>query len=348
MSAWRPAIVVLGAEVSTSAGGLRATADRLERGEPALRALPWLDLQQEPFVGGFVEDDALPPLHRKVQRVVRGTTLARIVRLAGQALAGLPRAPTLAPPALVLGIDGAAQLDELSTATLLDELMRQAQVRLDLARSEVLCAGRLAGALALERARQRLLAREDEVVLVGGVDCMFDLPRLLDRAFARAWQDDPPEDPPPGEAAALLSLARAEVPGKPLAGLAAHALAAEPELAGLRALSTAAQRLSSQPGGSTAPHAVVASLAAPADASEAAHTALQQLLPRVAVAARPCWTTPILGDAGAASGPLAVALAADRVARDPKSAPALAWCADASLRSALTCLVRASGEEVVE
>src|SRR6266851_2009138 len=208
-------IVVLGFGVVTPVGlGPHETATSVRAGISRVREIDeaeWSGRDGNPYRGGFLTEEHLDELHRKTRGVAVESLAGRTLQLGGAALRQL--APLLAPqgvvPPVILGVGDPAQQPDGSPKLLLDNLMRQAQVRLRLEDSEVLPPGRAAGLLAVLRAMQRLSAGEPGPILAGGVDSYFDSRRLEDLdSDGRLLNDVNLDGFLPGEGAALVALAK--------------------------------------------------------------------------------------------------------------------------------------------
>jgi 3-oxoacyl-[acyl-carrier-protein] synthase-1 len=140
---------------------------------------------------------------------------ARLLPLAAPALREATEAHVLAQrarlqispkiPAIVAVPDPLGPKD---ASAFLERLGVGAGVEIDLARSEVVAAGRAGGAAAIEKACARLARGDDEAIVVGGVDTYFDPDRLeaLDRAM-RLHSPSCENGFIPGEGAAFALLA---------------------------------------------------------------------------------------------------------------------------------------------
>lgn len=167
----------------------------------------WAGLDGRIYEGGFLETEALGGLHRKVRDVQPHSLHARIVALGGAALAEL--APLLdddVPVMLVVGIPAYAGVPPKD---LVEQLMRQAQVRLDVAASVVVTGGHDAGLRAILKACLELQGGRAGPIIAGGIDSFFEYPRLLERDLAeRRARRNLDGRMRPGEGAGLLLLGR--------------------------------------------------------------------------------------------------------------------------------------------
>jgi 3-oxoacyl-[acyl-carrier-protein] synthase-1 len=130
-------------------------------------------------------------------------------------------------PAIVAVPDVLAQKDARG---FLERLAVESGIELDLARSEIVTAGRAGGAAAIEKACARLTRGEDEAIVVGGVDTHFDPDRLeaLDTAM-RLHGPACENGFIPGEAAAFALLgARRRIGARALAQIAGASTENEP------------------------------------------------------------------------------------------------------------------------
>jgi len=335
-------IVLLGLGVVTPVGlGPHETGTSVRAGTSRVREIDeaeWCGRDGNPYRGGFLTAKYLDKLHRKTRGVAVDSLPGRTLQLGGAAVRQL--APVLASlgivPALVLGIGDPAQAPDGSPAQLLENLMRQAQVRLRLETSEVVAPGRAAGLLAIHRAIQRLDAGEPGPILAGGVDSYFDAARLerLD-VEGRLLNDVNLDGFLPGEGAAVVLLSKdpVQVAGSPPLGrlLAprvgferGHLRSTEP-LLGDGLSETLATVLSAVPPASLPCGAVYMNLNG--ERLGAKEWGVAQLRNKRFFADDLEQVHPgeCTGDAGAAMGPLLVALAATGFKDRPGLA--LVWCA---------------------
>ncbi len=348
-------IAILGCGVVTPVGlDALQTAAAVRAGIARVREvvevdLDWRGRDGHPCRGGFLTAEYLDDLHRKTHGVEVETLAARTLQLGGAALRQL--APLLAPhdvvPSLVLGVGHPRQLPGDSASLLLDNLMRQAQVRLRLDTSEVLPPGRAAGLLAVHRAAERLAAGEPGPILAGGVDSYFELGRLWDlESEGRLLNELDQDGFLPGEAAALVLLgrggdARWKQQGLVLASHVGfelgHLRSAEP-LLGDGLSETLAGVLGSVPAERLPCATVYANLNGESLGAKEWGVAYLRNRRFFAEGFELCHPADCTGDGGAAMGPLLVALATAGLAQ--RAGLALVWCsADGGERAAL-CLGR--------
>jgi len=195
----------------------RQTATSVQAGISRIRDTDWEDKDLNPFRGGFVPDDCLQPLHRKTHDVPADSVGARLLQLGAPALreiAGLPIQSKSYLPVIV-GISSNEQLPLGSDELFLDNLMRQAQIRIDLAASEVVVSTRAAGLVAVDNACRRLEQGFPGPIIAGGIDSYFDLARLVDLDFAeRILNESNLDGFLPGEGAGLVLIANADYAAK--------------------------------------------------------------------------------------------------------------------------------------
>lgn len=205
------AIELRGVGLVTSMGvGAAATAERLAGKGTGFRTVDetgWAGFDGRIFEGGFLETEALGGLHRKVRDVQPHSLHARIVALGGAALAQL--APLLddeVPVPIVVGIPAHAGVPPKG---LVEQLMRQAQVRLDASASVVVVGGQDAGLRAIHQACLALQGGRAGPIIAGGIDSFFEYPRLLERDLAeRRARRNLDGRMRPGEGAGLFLLGR--------------------------------------------------------------------------------------------------------------------------------------------
>jgi len=277
---------------------------------------------------------------------------ARTVGLGGAAVRLL--APLLKPggtiPSLVLGIGDPAKLPGGSPGLLRDTLMRQAELRLRIESSEVLPPGRAAGLLAVHRAIERLNGGEPGPILAGGIDSYFDADRLeaLDVA-GRLLNDKNLDGFLPGEGAAILLLARGSTSAKgatsarPLGRLLAPSVGSEPgHLHSEQPLrgDGLSQTIAAALGAVSQDHLPCATIYANLNGERlgakewgVAQIRNKRFLAEDLHVVHPAECT---GEAGAAMGPLLVALAAMSAAKRPGLA--LVWCSSDEAERAALCV----------
>ncbi len=348
-------VVLIGFGVVTPVGlSAQQTATSVRAGVSRVREVSeadWCGRDGNPYRGGFLPAAYLDPLHGKTRGVEAESLAGRTLRLGGAALRQLE--PLLAPhgitPAVILGIGAAHQQPDGSPKRLLDNLMRQAQVRLRLADSEVLPPGRASGLLAVQRAMQRLHAGEPGPIIAGGLDSYFDFGRLVDLDFDRRLLNDLNTDGfLPGEAAALILLARGTawrgrweprgVVLGPGAGFERGHLGSTEPLRGDGLSATLAATLEAVPADRLPCGAVYANLNG--ESLGAKEWGVAQLRNRrfFAPDVRLVHPAEYTGDAGAAMGPLLVALAA--LGLTERSGLALVWCSSDGGERAALCVAR--------
>lgn len=205
------AIELRGVGLVTSMGvGAAAIAERLAGKGTGFRTVDetgWAGFDGRIYEGGFLETEALGELHRKVHDVQPHSLHARIVALGGAALAQL--APLLdddVPVPIVVGIPAHAGVPPKG---LVEQLMRQAQVRLDTSVSVVVVGGQDAGLRAILQACLALQGGRPGPIIAGGIDSFFEYPRLLERDLAeRRARRNVDGRMRPGEGAGLFLLGR--------------------------------------------------------------------------------------------------------------------------------------------
>lgn len=206
------AIELRGVGLVTSMGiGAAAIAERLAGKGTGFRTVDetgWAGFDGRIYEGGFLETEALGGLHRKVHDVQPHSLHARILALGGAALAQL--APLLdddVPVPIMVGIPAHAGVPPKG---LVEQLMRQAQVRLDTSVSVVIAGGQDAGLCAILKACLALQGGQPGPIIAGGIDSFFEYPRLLERDLAeRRARRNVDGRMRPGEGAGLLLLGRA-------------------------------------------------------------------------------------------------------------------------------------------
>jgi 3-oxoacyl-[acyl-carrier-protein] synthase-1 len=188
------------------------TAASVRAGISRLVETDWPGMDGNPYRGGFIPEDLLPPLHRKTFDIPPDSVPARLLQLAGPALketvAGLPSRGESA--GLILGLRSLEPLQGLTPETFLENLKRQAQVRFDPAASCIVVGGRAAGLLAIHEAVRRIVEKPGQSLIAGAIDSYFDYPRLTDLDFeGRILNEINLDGFIPGEGAGFVALASA-------------------------------------------------------------------------------------------------------------------------------------------
>jgi 3-oxoacyl-[acyl-carrier-protein] synthase-1 len=343
-------IAIAGTGTVTTVGLSTAqTAASARAGIARIREIDFTDRDGNPLRAGFLEEEHLERPHHRLRGIARDSAAENLVRLVAPALreASEPLSDEAEPPALILGIARRAQLPEGGAATLLENASRQAQVRLDLGRSEVVVAGRAAGLLAIQEGCRRI-ARGSAPLVAGGVDSYADERLVHLHMEGRILCDEHPDGFLPGEGAGLALLARPGDPGVPrgpaalLAGMAegfeeGHLGSTRPMRGD--GLATALAALF----GSLAPSLlpcrnVLASLNG--ETLGAKQWGIAYVRNRRHFVDEPLLVHPaeFFGDAGAAMGGILVAMAAEWLSLGKHSEPFLVWCAADEGECAAACV----------
>lgn len=331
-------VTTVGLRTATAAAAVRAGINRFRESMIPDRLL-------RPIVMGHLPDEDLPPLSRALKKTpdLFGRR-ARMLRLAGTALCeALAREDRVEPIPLLLALPDAhpgrgKALAAPADESFLVQLATQADRPFDVARSKVLIGGRAAVFPALAQALALLRSGAAGRVLVGGVDTHFDLDLLLalegeGRICARGVGDTYV----PGEGAAFLLLTTpgggARADREAIARIAGAAHALEP---GHRysevphrgdGLAEAFEQLFDK-GAARAPvKTVYAGLNGEYLTSKEWGVASLRHRDRIAEDAAIETPADCLGDAGAALGPLLLALAAIGVKGGYRRSPCLVWSA---------------------
>lgn len=291
----------------------------------------------EPHRMALVPDDALPPLAPQLESAPVTSAHARMLRLAALALKQATAPVSNTSVSLFLGLPEARPGEpDAVGASFVADLATQAEVSVDLATSKLRREGGAAGLFALCDALAHLQTRKADCAIAGGVDTFLDLRRLavLD-AENRILGDHVMDGFIPGEGAAMLLIATPayvrRTMAKPLARVVAAATGIEP---GHR-YSTAPYR---GDGLAEAFRAVFA--AAPSEPpvrcvyagfngeslpAKEWGVAYLRSADRFASDFRIEHPADCVGDAGAALGPLLLALATIGIQRNHRGSPFLAW-----------------------
>jgi 3-oxoacyl-[acyl-carrier-protein] synthase-1 len=315
------------------------TASSVRAGLSRLREIDWQGQDGNPFRGGFLPDDCLEGLNRKTREVLPDSLPARILQLGAPPLRevaeDLPEAPGGFP--VIVGIGDQDQLPQASPELFLDNLMRQAQMKINLEASEVVVAGRVAGLMAVHRACLRLAQGFSGPIIAGGIDSYHYLPRLIDQDFAgRILSDLNPDGFLPGEGAAFLALVS---PGKvqpsgqvlgTIAGIVERNSSSKPG-AGARApgdvLSETVRELMEQIPQALSPSpAVYANLNGENAGAKEWGVCFLRNRNYFAEGMKLYHPAEYMGETGAAMGPILAVLAVRGIDRGYESGPCLLWC----------------------
>jgi 3-oxoacyl-[acyl-carrier-protein] synthase-1 len=324
-----------------SAGvGIRQTSAAIRAGLGRIAETPLRDRFLEPVRMALLAAEALEPLRAELEVTVREGPVRRLLRLAAPALreAAAGAGQTGALPVL-MGVNGSAkELDRLTAGGLLGALATQAGVPLRLDASRLVGGGRAAALLALRAAMEDLTRGTVDAVLVGGADTHLDPVRLgaLDQE-GRLLGPQAPDGFIPGEGAAFVLVSRradrTASGAVPLQVVACgrgtetgHRYSSEPARG--EGLSAAiADLLVSFPPPHPPVRTVLASLngeSALAKPWGVACLRHRDLLPADLRLEHPA---DCLGDLGAATGALLLALAFETLTAETRDAPALVWAA---------------------
>jgi len=187
-----------------------ACTDSLHARESGIRELSWQNKDLSPMRAGFVRQESLGRLHRKTHGLVPDSFASRLVRMAALALEEV--APAISDaggmvPAII-GLNRSDRLKECSPELFLDNVSRQAQVRLHLEHSEVILGDGTVGARAVQRACALIAAGYPGPLVVGAVDSYCDLPELMKMDLEdRLQAQEGGCGLLPGEGAAMLLIA---------------------------------------------------------------------------------------------------------------------------------------------
>jgi 3-oxoacyl-[acyl-carrier-protein] synthase-1 len=337
MDALRP-VEILAAGMVTPVGlTAAATAAAVRAGISRVRLSDLLNRRFQPLPTGFLSLEYLPPLAEPLKGWASRVPM-RQQRLLRLATAALQEAAQGSPGPLPLLL----ALPEVSfpegSTDFLTLLQTQSGVPLDLRHSRLLSQGRAGGLVALSEALRLLGEHRVPGVLVGGVDTYLDL-RLLasldaeDRLLAEGLSDGFV----PGEGAAFLYLARPEPARqrvrKPLARITSVGLGREeghrssdkPYLG--EGLSQAFQELFLRwPGSRERIRCVYAGFNGESFWAKEWGVSSLRHARHFADPLRIEHPIELMGDPGAALGPMMVALAALGLRRGYRQGPCAVWC----------------------
>lgn len=211
-------VEITGYDVVTSAGkGVPFLAELIlsKSRELDRKDTPWIGSEGHPYTGGFLEESDLPPLNRKTYDLDPESLATRLIKLGALGLQGLETRieKETKPLPLILGLPFCDQLHVVSEKIFLDNLMRQAQIPIDIQASHIVFTpAEDAGIAAIRLAYEKVIENND-IVIVGGIDSYCHFSRLIDFDFEyrrRCISFD--NAPPLGEAAGFLILRKVRDP----------------------------------------------------------------------------------------------------------------------------------------
>lgn len=348
----KPGAWICAVGLLTPVGGCAAqTAASVRAGISGFRESPVHNKHFRPMTLALVPDDALPPLAEPLEAAGLTARQARMLRLAGPALAealeSLP--PDSSRPPLFLALPEAeAGRSSPAGDDFLEHLSIQSEMAFDGAASQAFPSGRAGGFQAMAAAITGLTQGDHDYIVVGGLDSHLDLYLLgtLDqdnRVLAEGIMDGFA----PGEGAAFLLLAseagKAKLGAQKTPHLAPPGLAEEPGHRGSKepykgeGLAEAVRLALAQSGGAPV-RTVLAGLNGESfGAKEWGVTALRN---HGAIDPESRFEHPAdcCGDTGAAVGPLLVGLAALGLRAGTLPGPCLAWGSSEGASRAAICV----------
>lgn len=332
--------MIAGAGAVTAIGLCSAqTATSARAGISRIRETDIETKTANPLRAGFLHDEHLEQPHPRLRDIERGSTPERLLQLAGPALRESYEAlgDEGDPPAVVLGLAGPHQLPSGGADVLLENLSRQAQVRLNLQESRVVMAGRAGGLAAVGEAIRTLAAPGAPPLIAGGVDSYLD-ERLADLDLDdRLLDEGVPDGFLPGEGAGFVTLARPgdrSVAAKPLATLngmsegfeKGHLASSEP-MRGDGLAKTLRALFQAVPPSLLPCNAVLANLNGESFGAKQWGIAYIRNRRYFSEGLEIFHPAEYFGDAGAAMGPILIGMAAQWLSRGKSRTPFLVWCA---------------------
>jgi 3-oxoacyl-[acyl-carrier-protein] synthase-1 len=328
-------VIAVGAVTPVGLDAVNAAA-AVHAGICRYREAPFFDVQGEPRIMSFVAEEYLSPLAEGLRERPMGERHARLLRLATLALQHATW-PCEAPPPFFLALpEVPGELADPVGPDFVAHLALQTGVEVPPGQCRLYRQGGAGGLCALAGAVELLRSGKAPLAIVGGIDTFWD-PELLEAlAEEGRLQDDGPSDALiPGEGAAFLLLG---VPGaarqlgvKPLARVAGVGLAVEEghrySAAPLRGdgLSAALRRLFESLRGVPPVQSVYAGMNGESLPAKEWSVAYLRSAERFAPEHELFHAADCIGDAGAALGPLHLALAAIGLSNGTHQAPCLVW-----------------------
>lgn len=202
--------MVVGVGLATPLGvGLDQTATAVRAGVAAHRERPWESSTFQPTVMATLPDDILPavPIRQEPGMDVNAAEAeARLTALAALALRAVGDTGAGGVP-LVLGLPNEAELQGYQSGRVLEALAGVAADRVHGGKSEAICKGRASGLLAVHQACALLQSGQADLVLAGGCDTYRNMARIeaLDEA-ERLNTETNMDGFTPGEGAGFLLL----------------------------------------------------------------------------------------------------------------------------------------------
>lgn len=348
----KPGAWICAVGLLTPVGGCAAqTAASVRAGISGFRAGPVHNKRFEPMTLALVPDDALPPLAEPLESAGLTARQARMLRLAGPALAeALEALPPDSPkPPLLLALPEAAPGRPAPAGEdFLAHLALQSEAAFDSDASQVYPSGRSGGFQAMAAAIALLAEGGHDFFLVGGLDSHLDLYLLgtLDqdnRVLAEGIMDGFA----PGEGAAFLLLAgeagKARLGAQKTPHLSPPGLAEEPGHRGSSepykgdGLANAVRQALAQTDG-TPVRSVLAGLNGESFGAKEWGVAALRNHPAIDPESRFEHPADCFGDTGAAVGPLLVGLAALGLRSGNLPGPCLAWGSSEGAPRAAVCV----------
>jgi 3-oxoacyl-[acyl-carrier-protein] synthase-1 len=180
-NAYHPQAEVLAVGMTTAVGlHARAAAAAIRAGINKAREKSSIrNKRRRRQVMALVADEYLPPLVPALEHVGMSDANARMLQLAGGALAqAVALCGEVMPPLLLALPEVRPDFPDMIHPGLVTQLATQAGVRLDLRASRIYRQGGAGGLIALSEALALLAAEKAPYVVVGGVDTFLDLARL--------------------------------------------------------------------------------------------------------------------------------------------------------------------------
>lgn len=332
---------ILGVGLVTALGlSAGETARSARAGLSGARETPYMDLRDEPVLMAWVPDEVMPPLSDEVQEQPSfGDRQGRMIALAGLALQeSLESIPVADALSIFLAVPDAPEGEENpAPMELFDQIGHQAKLKIDRTRSMLFAHDRAGGMTSLQQALERLANEPQALVVVGGVDSFFDPGLLLDldeagRLLTAASYDGFR----PGEAAAFLVLGAPGMAQKlrirQRGQIAAVGLGIEPGHRGSEkpyrgdGLAAAFAQLFANAGTTDLVQSVYAGLNGEHFGAKEWGVALTRQRDRLASDFRLEHPLDGLGDVGAATGAVLLALATTAMELGHRRSPCLVWC----------------------
>jgi 3-oxoacyl-[acyl-carrier-protein] synthase-1 len=173
-----PAVITASNVLCAGGRGTEQLWATVRAGISCIKSSSLVDRSAEPIQMGLVPASAIPPLPPELQSQSLPSGARRMLQLAGSTLNAVAEAAGAAPLTVYLGLPQLEPSAAPWLANFLSLLSGCAALPIDLASSRIFPMGRASGILALEAALETLSQNPSAIIVVGGVDTFLDLGRV--------------------------------------------------------------------------------------------------------------------------------------------------------------------------